>query len=132
MYGGELWRKSFLMTVIQSDLGGEQRRSEGGEIGGRAHGGAITVVVRGDDGRTSLFFYETFISSYVYISKPETLTWKFGLQFLQYAQGLPTRPHPAALHGSPMGAEPITDGSASFGCQLAFSGCQVRVAGLKR
>ena len=44
------------------------RRTNGGEIGGRVRGGgsaAFSRVIQGglaDDGRTSLFFCETFIS----------------------------------------------------------------------
>jgi len=53
--------------LIQSNLGGGLRRPNGGEIGGRAHGGGVAIswVVWGrlaDDGRTPLFFCETFIS----------------------------------------------------------------------
>jgi len=84
-----------LRIVIQGDLGGGLR----GPKGGKARGGggiAFLWVVRGrltDDGRTSLFFYEVFISSSVLILKRENLTWKLGLQSLQYAQNLLTTPN---------------------------------------
>jgi hypothetical protein len=61
VYRGGLWRRLFLVTVIQGDLRGGLRRPDGGEIGGGAT--AFSWVVRRrlmEDGMS--LFYETFIS----------------------------------------------------------------------
>ena len=74
MYTDRLRKRCFfLVIVIQRHLGGGLRRRNGGKIRGRARRGggvAFSWSVRGrvtDDGRTSLFFYETFISYQLYI-----------------------------------------------------------------
>ena len=78
MYGGGLWRTSFLrvMIVIQRHLGGGLRRPDGEE---RACSGGVAFswIVRADNGRVSLFFWETLISNFRVLKKKGLLPGNF-------------------------------------------------------
>jgi hypothetical protein len=139
MYGGGLWRGSFLIIVIQNDLGDSLRRLNGGKIGGKARGGggggvAFSWVVRGrlaGNGRTPLFSYEKFISSScVYLYKNEKLLPGNSVSRSSNTRKAspPTSDH--IQQSSDTGAKPLTEGGTPFGNQLAFFGCQVHFAGL--